>query len=58
MTKQLTATTDLGLGWYANAYTDGSMTVRNPDKGQRIDLEPESVERLRSIFAEIRTKAA
>jgi hypothetical protein len=43
-------TADLGLGWFANKNSDGSMTVRNCDAGQRIDLTPESVERLRQIF--------
>lgn len=51
MTKELQKTKDLGLGWYANLYTDGSMTLRNCDKGQRIDLQPESVDTLRSILA-------
>jgi hypothetical protein len=43
-------TEDLGLGWFASENSDGSMTVRNCDAGQRIDLTPESVERLRQIF--------
>lgn len=43
-------TEDLGLGWFASENSDGSMTVRNCDAGQRIDLLPESVERLRQIF--------
>lgn len=48
--KTLTQTTDLGHYWFANQYDDGSMTVRNSEVGLRIDLEPESVERLRQIF--------
>jgi len=47
----LIGTTDLGCDWFANAYDNGSFTLRNTEKGQRIDLPPESVERLRSIFA-------
>jgi hypothetical protein len=50
-------TTDLGYGWFANSYENGDkgeipggMTIRNPDKGQRINLPPDSVERLRGIF--------
>ena len=43
-------TEDLGLGWFASLNSDGGMTVRNCDAGQRIDLTPESVERLRQIF--------
>lgn len=31
-------TADLGQGWFANANDDGGFTIRNPDKGQRIDL--------------------
>lgn len=53
MTKRLTKTEDLGQDWFANAYDDGSITLRNSEKGQRIDLEPESVERLRAIFQAI-----
>jgi len=55
--KTLTKTEDLGQGWFANAWSDGSMTVRNPDKGQRIDLSPESVERLHAIFEAVGIKA-
>ena len=43
-------TTDLGQGWFANALDDGGLTIRNPDKGQRIDLTAESVGRLRCIL--------
>lgn len=50
MNAPVTRTTDLGCDWYANEYADGSMTLHNPEKGQRIDLEPASVERLRAIF--------
>ncbi|AFU86796.1 hypothetical protein D869_gp118 [Caulobacter phage CcrRogue] len=49
---------DLGLGWYASSYSDDSMTVRNPEKGLRIDLESESVERLRQFFAQAKAEAA
>ena len=45
-----TQTHDLGQGWFAN-YDGHTVTVRNPDKGQRIDLTEESVDRLRAIFA-------
>jgi hypothetical protein len=53
MTKQLTKTTDLGNDWYANQYDDGSMTIRNPEIGQRIDLPTKSVELLRDIFKQV-----
>ncbi len=51
---QIVRTHDLGLDWFATAYDDGSITLRNAEKGQRIDLQPESVERLRNIFRAIR----
>jgi hypothetical protein len=51
-------TEDLGLGWFASLNSDGGMTVRNPDAGQRIDLTPESVERLAAIFAAAKEKRA
>lgn len=43
-------TTDLGNDWFANQHDDGSMTIRNCEKGLRIDLPTESVERLRNII--------
>lgn len=58
MAKQMTRTTDLGMDWFANDYDDGSMTLRNAEKGQRIDLPPESVETLRKIIAEGRAQRA
>jgi hypothetical protein len=48
-----TTTHGLGQGWYANMMrTDGAetMTIRNPDKGIRIDLPAESVALLRNIL--------
>lgn len=50
----LTKTTDLGHDWFANQYDDGSMTIRNSEKGQRIDLPPASVETLRGIFRQFK----
>ena len=47
-------TADLGQGWFANANDDGSFTVRNPDKGQRIDLSAESA----ALFVKIWNQAA
>lgn len=44
-------TFDLGSDWFANLWSDGTLTVRNSEKGQRIDLSKESVDRLREIFA-------
>jgi hypothetical protein len=43
-------TTDLGNNWFANQYDDGRMTIRSPERGQRIELSADSVERLRQIF--------
>lgn len=48
-----TSTHDLGHGWFVNFYAgdrDVGMTLRNPDKGQRIDVPPESYAKLRQIF--------
>lgn len=45
-------TTDLGNDWFANEHDDGSMTLRNCEQGQRIDLPSDSVKRLRSILAD------
>ena len=45
-------TTDLGNDWYANEHEDGSMTLRNPEKGQRMDLPADSVLRLRRIIVQ------
>lgn len=47
---------DLGQGWYTTLENENgveTLTVRNPDKGQRITLEHESVARLRAIFAKV-----
>lgn len=54
--KNIYRTTDLGRGWFATEWDDGSMTFRNPPKGQRIDLPKASVETLRSIIAEVQSK--
>lgn len=48
--KQQTANADLGQGWYATMYDDGSCTVRNCDKGLRIDLEPSSVDKFCELY--------
>lgn len=54
-----TKTTDLGQGWYANLTRNvagiETLTIRNPDKGQRIDLGTESIDALRAIFAKADT---
>ena len=47
----LIKTADLGNDWFVNLWRDGSLTVRNSEKGQRINVPAESVERLRAIFA-------
>ena len=54
MTFTNTKTYDLGQGWFANKACDDTgneqMTIRNPDKGVRIDLPSDSVKTLRKIF--------
>jgi hypothetical protein len=54
MQKEIIRSEDLGQDWFAQAYSDGSMTVRNCEKGLRIDLPVESVNRLNSILAKVR----
>ena len=58
MNKELRLTHDLLNGWYANVWSDGSLTIRNSDKGQRIELERQSVDLLREIFAAPKAAAA
>jgi hypothetical protein len=57
MTKELIKSADIGSGWFAQAYSDGSATVRNVDKGQRIDLPKESVDRFLEIWRKVREPA-
>jgi len=65
-----TTTHDLGAGWFAN-WTHATpgvgtsvyavnevLTIRNPDKGVRIDLPAASIDRLRAIFAKADTQRA
>ena len=52
MTKDLIKTADIGNDWFANLWSDGSATLRNCEKGQRIDLPAESVERFKEIYAQ------
>jgi hypothetical protein len=47
---QSTETHDLGNGWWVNFNEDGGLTVRSPDRGQRINLTKESAETLRNII--------
>jgi len=49
MPKKLTKTTDLTAGTFWNQYDDGSATLRNCDKGLRIDLTAQEVDRLREM---------
>jgi hypothetical protein len=50
MERHVKKTHDLENGWYANMWSDGAITLRNPDIGQRIDLPKSSVDRLKEIF--------
>ncbi|TWA89593.1 hypothetical protein [Bradyrhizobium stylosanthis] len=49
-------THDLGQGWFINIFEAHDQrerafaTVRNPEKGQRIDLPSDSFDRLRDIL--------
>jgi hypothetical protein len=43
-------THDLGHGWFVNFNDDKSLTVRNPEKSQRIDLSVNSANKLREII--------
>ncbi|UTU08145.1 hypothetical protein CcrC1_gp459 [Caulobacter phage C1] len=45
-------TADLGQGWWANANDDGSFTVRNFDKGQRINLTADEAKRFVELYRE------
>lgn len=51
------STHTLGHGWYANINKDEKgatiMTIRNPDKGQRIDLDSVSFSTLRAILRDV-----
>lgn len=51
-------TADLGQGWFATANADGSFTIRNPDKGQRIDLAPGEATRFCMLYDEAAGAAA
>lgn len=53
MPKQLTKTADLGQNWFANLYDDGSLTIRSPERGQRIELTKEEGERLRQLLDQV-----
>lgn len=54
--KAIITSSDLGLGWFANKWHDGTMTLINHTEGHRIDLPVDSVERLRAIFAKVTRK--
>ena len=47
-----TKTHDILNGWFVIERDDGTMTVRNNDKGQRIELSKESVDLFRKIVKE------
>ena len=53
MTKTVIKTSDLGHNWFARLYDDGSATVNSPDRGLRIDLPTDSVDRLLDIFRRV-----
>ena len=57
MTKYLIKIADIGNDWFANLWSDGSATLRNCEKGQRIDLPAESVERFKAIYAQAEASA-
>lgn len=43
-------TADLGQGWFVIANENGSFTIRNCDKGLRIDLTRESADRFVELW--------
>lgn len=45
-------THDLAHGWFINLHDNGTATIRNPDKGLRIDLEADSLALLRKAAVE------
>lgn len=47
---QTIKTHDIGDDWFVNQMSDGSMTVRNCNKGVRIDMPKKSVETLKEIL--------
>lgn len=51
-------TADLGQGWYANANDDGGYTIRNCDKGQRINLTAEEAKRFVELYRAAETEVA
>lgn len=55
---QVVRTADLGAGWFASANDDGSFTLRNGDKGQRIDLTSGEAARFCILYDEAAGEAA
>lgn len=41
---------ELGQGWFATANDDGSFTIRNCDKGLRIDLSHQEADRFVELW--------
>lgn len=39
-------TADLSDGWWLNLNVDGTITIRSPDRGQRINLSANSAKKL------------
>ncbi len=48
--KTLKETSELGGGWYGNAWSDGSFTLRHPDNGQRIDVTASEAARFVALW--------
>ncbi len=51
-------TANLGQGWFASENEDGSYTLRNGDKGLRIDLSVTSARLFAEMYDESETRDA
>ena len=51
--KSLIRTVDLKRDWFANVWSDGTVTLRNGEIGMRIDLPKASVDTLKAILAQV-----
>lgn len=56
MASPTVRTADLGQGWFASENEDGSYTLRNADKGQRIDLDERSARLFAEMYDESETR--
>lgn len=57
MTKEIDRTEGIGQGWDIDLWTDGSVTIRNSEKGLEETFSPEEADRLAAILKAHPTKA-